>query len=71
MVFVLVCVGPGRKSIRQAFLDCGSNCFCVMFPVQSEHAVSEAGEPAPSGAQGEEEEQKEEVTLVSSRNDVW
>lgn len=28
--------------------------------VQSEHAVSEAGEPAPSGAQGEEEEQKDE-----------
>ena len=30
--------------------------------VQSEHAVSEAGEPAPSVAPGEEEEQKEEVT---------
>ena len=40
------------------------NVFTLHFVVQSEHAVSEAGEPAPSVAPGEEEEGKEEVSLI-------
>ena len=62
-----LCLLIRQSCLRYAILQNKFVTFINVFllVVQSEVAVSEAGEPAPSVAPGEEEEGKEEVTIVN------